>query len=135
MFANCNITGIDFDVSNLSDANSMFHSCYNLTTCTGAKFKQGGKYQSMFPHSVFNELSADLIYTKAMEAQVTSLHIGVDFQITETHDFATSHNLSMLDDDQSGRQWRNPEGNVVFVCNTTENVSIINNDDYPPIID
>ena len=68
MFANCNITSIDFDVSNLSNANSMFHSCHNLTTCTGAVFQQGGNYQSMFPHSIFDEMSADLIYTKAMEA-------------------------------------------------------------------
>lgn len=137
MFGNCSITSLDFDVSTVDNGNSMFNLCHNLTTCTGAKFKQGGDYQSMFPHSIFAETSAELIYSKAMEAQVTHLHIGVGFQITETHEFATKHNLSMLDDDQSGRQWRNPENTVVFVCNTTQNqnVSIINNDDYPPIID
>lgn len=54
----------------------------------------------------------------------------------------------MLTDDQSGRQWMNPKGNVVFVCNTPEHQTAtisdgvtISNDtnhpliNHPPIID
>jgi hypothetical protein len=91
MFCYCAISSIDFDVSSLDDGISMFAFCDQLTTCTNAVFQQGGNYQSMFTESKFTEESALLIFKAAKAANVSALHIGIDFQLTDTHPFVIEH--------------------------------------------
>lgn len=73
-----NLTSINFDVSSLSNGVQMFGHCPNLITCTGAKFKEGGSYQSMFTESNFTEESVITIFEEAIAASVQSLHIGMN---------------------------------------------------------
>ena len=91
MFYHCAIASIDFDVSSLDDGISMFAFCDQLTTCTNAVFQQGGNYQNMFSESKFNEESALLIFNAAKAANVTALHIGIGFQLTDGHPFVIEH--------------------------------------------
>ena len=51
----------------------------------------------MFTESKFNRESAQLIFNYAKLANVSSLHIGIDFQLTEDHDFVKENLLTKYD--------------------------------------
>ena len=151
MFGSCPITSISFDVSTCDNCISMFNNCTQLTTCTKAVFKQGGSYQSMFTESRFDLESAKTIFVAAKEANVQALHIGIDAQLTEEHNFVKDNLLIIHPEDNSGTQWMykycdsHTNGDctceenykyIVFRCNT-DNVQTASIDDtnHAPTID
>lgn len=105
MFGECPITSIWFDVSTLDNGVSMFSNCTSLISCIGAKFQNGGNYQSMFTESKFDQESAQLIFNYAKMANVAYLHIGIGFQLTEDHNFVKKNSLIKYSQDNSGKQW------------------------------
>lgn len=51
----------------------------------------------MFTESKFNRESAQHIFNYAKLANVVALHIGIDFQLTEEHDFVKENFLTKYD--------------------------------------
>ena len=84
MFGSNKITSIKFDFSTLDNGISMFWGCSHLEKCTGARFKEGGEYQSMFDAAAFDVDSAKLIINAAKAAGVKSLHVGVNGVVVDT---------------------------------------------------
>lgn len=120
MFRYCKFDSVEFDVSTVGNGMWLFCDCSNITKCTGAKFKQGGIYQSMFTSSKFDRNSAQIIYDAAKEANVASLHIGIGFDLTDTDEFVIKNDLKQWEGDNSGRQWHPRVGNIMFASNTSK---------------
>ena len=82
----------------------------------------------MFTESKFDYGSAQLIFNYAKLANVASLHIGVDFQLTEEHDFVKGNLLIIHPDDNSGKQW------MYKYCDSHTNGDCTCNENYKYIV-